>query len=106
MRDGWRGEREKINLSQWPGPVLQLYLGKLTASQVFAAAADPDAKKQRNQQCEADFYTAEDALLHGHRALALEGLNAAVDGCPKSFFEYDGAGAELKRLGQPAAAGK
>jgi hypothetical protein len=37
--------------------------------------------------------------MQGDRAGAAAALKEAVDGCPKSFIEYKGARAELKRLG-------
>ncbi len=90
------------DLSKWPGPVLKLDLGQITADEVMAAAANPDANTQKGQVCEANYYTGEDALLHQQRATALARFKAASDGCPKNYIENAAAQAELKRLGSTA----
>jgi len=77
----------------WPRPVIDLFLGASTVEAALAAATSP------SQRCEAQFYGGEWKLLQGDRAGAAAALKAAVDGCPKSFIEYKGARAELKRLG-------
>jgi tetratricopeptide (TPR) repeat protein len=90
------------DLSKWPGPVLKLDMGKMTAGEVLAAAANPIDDRQKWHLCEANYFTGEDALLHNQRATALARLKAARDGCPKWDVSYVAALAELKRLGVPA----
>ena len=94
------------DLSKWPGPVLKLDLGQMTANEVMTAAASPGSDRQKWQVCEADYFTGEDALLHHQRTTALARLKAALDGCPKSDLDYAAALAELKRLRAPAAPAK
>jgi lipoprotein NlpI len=97
----------KADLSVWPGPVLKLYRGESTDNAVMIAAGNSDPQIQKQQVCEADFYTAENALLHQQRATALTRLHAARDGCPKDYIEYAAALAELKRVSaSPAAPAK
>jgi lipoprotein NlpI len=97
----------KADLSVWPGPVLKLYRGESTDNDVMIAAGNSDPQIQKQQVCEADFYTAENALLHQQRATALTRLHAARDGCPKDYIEYAAALAELKRVSaSPAAPAK
>ena len=86
------------NLSKWPGPVLKLDLGQMTADEVMVAAAHADADSQKWQVCEANYFTGEDALLHHQRTTALARLKAARDACPKGDPDYGAALAELKRL--------
>jgi tetratricopeptide (TPR) repeat protein len=94
----------KIDLSKWPAPIVQMYMRQVKAKQVFAAAASPDAEKQKNQLCEVDFYTGEDALLHQHwffpwkRANGIARLRSAKDSCPIDYIESVGAIVELKRI--------
>jgi hypothetical protein len=90
------------DLSKWPGSMLKLDLGQLTAGEVMAAAAYADADTQKWQVCEANYFTGEDALLHHQQATALARLKAARDGCPKDDTYYTAALAELKRLRAPA----
>jgi len=79
----------------WPGPVLDLYLGKAAAAQVLAAATAPD------QKCEAIVYVAEWQLAMGQTADAQRGFTQALGVCPKDFVEYQAATAELNRLRKP-----
>ena len=92
------------DLSKWPGPVLELDLGQMTAGEVMMAAASPGTDRQKKWRlCEANYFTGEDALLHHQRTTALARLKAARDGCPKGDTDYAAALAELKRLGASAA---
>jgi lipoprotein NlpI len=50
------------------------------------------------ERCEAQFYLGEWRLARGDRAKAKEALEAAKATCPASFYEYDGAVAELGRI--------
>lgn len=91
------------DLSKWPGPVLKLDLGQITASEVMPAAASPGTHRQNKWRvCEANFFTGEDALLHHQRTTGLARLKAARNGCPN----YAAALVELKRLGASAAPAK
>ena len=95
------------DLSKWPGPVLKLDLGQMTAGEVMTAAANSGIDWRKNWQvCAANYFTGEDALFHHQRAMALARLNAARDGCPKGDAEYVAAVVELKRLGTPVVTTK
>jgi len=87
------------DLSAWPGPLLKLDLGQMTADEVMASAANASEDKRTWQVCEANYFTSEDALFHHQRAMAMARLKAARDGCPKADGSYGAAVAELKRLG-------
>jgi hypothetical protein len=84
------------DLSTWPGPLLKLDLGQMTADEVMEAA---NRDKQKWQVCEANYFTGEDALLHHKRAKAMARLKAARDDCPETDGSYGAAVAELNRLG-------
>jgi tetratricopeptide (TPR) repeat protein/membrane protease YdiL (CAAX protease family) len=90
---------EQIDMSKWPAPVIRLYLGELSPAEVLAAAADPDATKNRGQTCEANFYTGELALQNGNKDEAARLFRLAAADCPKTFDEFSAANAELKALG-------
>ena len=81
--------------TSWPRPVLDLLLGSRPIEATLAAAATPA------ERCEAQFYGGEWMLLQGDRAGAIAALRAAEDTCPKTFIEYKGARAELRRLNPP-----
>lgn len=88
----------KLDLVKWPGPLLKLDLEQTTVGEVFGAAANPDAIKQRGQACEANLYTGEASQFQGDRATAKKRLKTARKNCPKLFYEHEGAVEELKRL--------
>jgi len=90
---------------RWPAAVVNLYLGKGSEAAMLAAANaanvanDADPKTRANRLCEANFYAGQAKLLRKQEAQALPLLRAAEKDCPRHLAEYDGAVAELKRLG-------
>jgi len=93
----------QIDMANWPGPIIRLFLGEMTQADVLAAAADPDADKQRAQVCEAGFYSGELALVRGDREEALRLFRLAASNCPKTFSEWIAANAELRTRGARSA---
>jgi tetratricopeptide (TPR) repeat protein len=94
------------DLSKWPGPMLNLDMGKTTAGEVMRAANNAGDARKKWHVCEANYLIAENAVLDNQRAAALEHLRAARDGCPKWDIDYVAALEELKRLSAPAAPSK
>ncbi|HEX5282021.1 MAG TPA: tetratricopeptide repeat protein [Micropepsaceae bacterium] len=88
----------RIDISKWPGPILALYAGALTAAQVSDAAKAAGGRSGAGETCEAAFYIGELRLLRNDPNGARESLQAAVRTCPHSFDEYHAAVAELRRL--------
>jgi len=82
-----------LDLSKWPGPLIQLYLGQSTLEDVLRAAGSDDDKK-----CEYNFYGGEYLAPRGQRAEALALFRSASDGCPKDFIEYVPSVIELNNL--------
>jgi lipoprotein NlpI len=82
----------RLKSKDWPYPVIELYLGGRSLTEVLPLASKPE------ERCEAEFYSGEWHLLRGNRAAAATALQAAADICSKDFVEYKGALAELKRL--------
>jgi lipoprotein NlpI len=78
----------KLDLSKWPGPVIQLFLGKGTPDTVLQQASDKDTKTNAEQQCEAEFYIAEYEALHGQTTAAVKNFRLVVDSCDKNYFLY------------------
>jgi lipoprotein NlpI len=74
--------------------VLELYSGRRDPAATLAAAQKPE------ERCEAQFYVGEWQLLQDDSASARQRFEEAVGGCPKSFIEYTGAQAELRRMGR------
>jgi lipoprotein NlpI len=87
----------QLQATDWPAPIVDLYLGKATAQASMDAPDSPD------HRCEAQFYVGEWLLLHGDAAAARDRLAQAADICPKNSIERPAARAELKRLDRRAA---
>jgi lipoprotein NlpI len=90
--------RQQLDSSPWPLPLIEFYLGRIERNAVFAAASSPDTKERNERLCEANLFVAEWQLLAGDEAGARPLLDAAVRSCPRTFVEYNAAIAELKRL--------
>ena len=88
----------QLNLAQWPGPIVALFLGQATPQAVLEATRDSDPNLQRERQCEAYFYIGEYLLIADQRGEAARMLQAAVSTGVTSLFEYTSAKAELRRL--------
>jgi lipoprotein NlpI len=89
-----------IDMTGWPAPVVQLYLGQLTQAEMLVAAENADADKKQSQLCEAHFYGGELALRKSDsRDEAIRELRSAATSCPPDFTEALAAKAELKALG-------
>ena len=84
----------KLKQTEWPNPVVELFLGKRDLDAMIAAASNDDEK------CEAQYYGGVWNLLQNNRDRATAMLKVAADTCLKGFIEYSGATSELKRLGQ------
>jgi tetratricopeptide (TPR) repeat protein len=107
----------------WPAPVVDFYLGKITADALRAAAGQGDPKARAGQQCEAEFYIGEFVLAQASGKLikadqirpddpgqnlnridpervkeARPMLARAAETCPPGFTERLGAVSELKRM--------
>ncbi len=93
----------QIDLKEFPGPVVNLYLGKATADAVLAAANDADPTKNRDLHCSAYFYLGEKALIDGKPDDARRFFQQAMETHFTASDMYRGAQVELQRLsGGPA----
>jgi lipoprotein NlpI len=77
---------------QWPAPVFELYLGRLSDTELLDAGSTPD------ERAEAKFYIGEWHLMRGEREAAVSALEAALRSLPPWFVERPAASAELARL--------
>jgi tetratricopeptide (TPR) repeat protein len=88
-----------IDMTQWPAPIIRLFLGQFTPEAALAAGDSPNVVTKRAQVCEATFHSGELALLQGAKDDALHLFHLAAEGCPKNFPEWYAATDELKALG-------
>lgn len=77
-----------LNMTKWPAPVIQMFLGKTTPDAVLQAAADKDPDKSAKQQCQANFYIAEYQAFHGRRDEAWKNFRLAGETCNPNYFLY------------------
>ncbi len=104
--------------SAWPGPVFDLFAGRIDSGKCLQAAepkkpdladprlseADKTARKagyeklRREQLCEAYFYVAQYELIRGRTDTARQFLRKCLATNVTMFIEYSGAKAELKRI--------
>ena len=76
-----------LKSDDWPRPVLDLYLGKTTPEKVARDASSWRDQKDKDQKCEANFYTAEWYLGRGDNDAAVPLLLAVTKSCPIDFIE-------------------
>ena len=91
----------RLKTRGWPDPVIDLYLGRRTVSELRAAARLEEMRTTANapaETCQAEFYAGQWHLLRGNKNDAKAALQVAAETCPKDYFEYNDAVIELKRL--------
>ena len=93
-----RANARHLDLDEWPGPVISMYLGRTDAEAVAAMGTASATKAEREKRCEAMFYVGQYHLLHGDRQKAAEFFRTAVATDITYFMEYKSAKAELARL--------
>lgn len=88
------------DLTEWPGPVVQYFMGQIN-ERVFLdlAASGPDAGRRTEKQCEAAFFVGEQHLIADRKREAASSFRSAQEICPREFVEYLGAIVELSSLG-------
>lgn len=77
-----------FDLKNWPGPIVNFFLGSATQDAVFAAAAQGEANAIDGQVCEANFYLGEWLLQHHDQTGAKPLIGKAAGDCPTSFIEW------------------
>ena len=101
---GMEANAAKVKLTDWPGPVIQMYLGKMTSAQLISSV---------RPRCREEPRTALRSLLlprrtGPHRRQAHEAkrlFQQSIDTGVTSFVEYEAAQSELKRLQATPATG-
>jgi lipoprotein NlpI len=92
-------EVAKTDSTKWPAPVAKLYLGRSSIAELEAAAERGNARDQLLQRCGSAFYVGEMQLWSKQTADARTRLERARAICPHDASEYQGAVAELERMG-------
>lgn len=90
---------DALDLSDWPGPLVEVFLGRRTPESVSEAEA-PEGWERTGRRVEIEFYLAMRDLLGGDAATARKRLRAARDLGITEYIESRAAVAELARLGK------
>jgi tetratricopeptide (TPR) repeat protein len=88
-----------VDRKKWPGPVVDLHLGKASSETVSTTGlANVDPKIRPERSCEIAFYWGTFELERGSWVEARRNLEVAANACPPSLIELGAAKAELIRL--------
>lgn len=87
-----------VNMGGWPAPLLLLYAGQMTPSEVIVAAQNVDNTVSKARMCDVGFYAGELSLSEGNKSDAISLFNHATDLCFNSVDERTAAALELKAL--------
>jgi tetratricopeptide (TPR) repeat protein len=85
--------KSQLNMGAWPGPIVRLFGGELTAEALDASTDSTNT----DQVCDANFFIGEFKLLAGEKEEAAKRFRLAVPGCRIPVMPA--ATAELKALG-------
>src|SRR5262249_6042494 len=94
---------KSIDRSQWPWPIVALFLGSMNPDETRTAALSADQQRTRVvQSCDADFFTGVYEIEKGAQADARPLFQSAVDHCPHDFVQYPAAELQLNQLDELA----
>jgi rhomboid protease GluP len=82
---------KRLKDKSWPYPIIELLLGTRSAEATLSSATKSE------EFCEAHYYLGQWLLLRKEVVKAASEFEAAKASCPKTFFEYEGAIAELAK---------
>ncbi len=89
-----------LEMKNWPGPLIKMFLGQSDPEVVLAAARSNSEQLQSENLCEAYFYVGQYYLLRDDIAAAMDAFRLALGTNAYTFVEYRGAYEELRRLGE------
>ncbi|WP_395023211.1 hypothetical protein [Dongia sp.] len=92
------------DLTQWPGPLIQYYLDRISEVELEVSLADPDPAVSSARACQAAFFIAARALVDGRTGVAKDGFTHAQTLCPPDSLELVAARAEALVAALPVAA--
>jgi tetratricopeptide (TPR) repeat protein len=98
-QDGLEQATKGLDLKEWPGPIVSMYLGKIPEHVVFAAVPDVDPIRERQKRCQAYFYVGQRLLIQQNHSEAAKMFRETLVTNASTLFEYEGAQIELNHLG-------
>ena len=89
------GEASRIDVTQWPGPVVAYFLGQTTLEKISTGSSHGMAG--RGRECAVAFFAGEQALAKGSKADATPLFQRAKEVCNVHSVYSLAADVELKR---------
>lgn len=90
--------RQANDSQDWPFQIGRFLTSQITDQELLTAAESADAKKSKEQHCEAYFYIGSKDLIAGDKAAAASSFEKCVAPGTEDVVEYQSAKAELKAL--------
>jgi tetratricopeptide (TPR) repeat protein len=93
----------QVDMTQWPAPMIRLYLAQATPESAIAAGADgSDQSPKSTRLCEAQFFAGKFASLHGGAKEAARLFALALVSCPKVSSLWAYATEEMRTMNTAA----
>ena len=89
----------KIDSTRWPAPILKLMLGRSDPQSLLKTLDLFSGDQLREKACEVFFYVGQYYLIEGNPEAAVNYFRRALGTGITSYIEYNGAKAELTRMG-------
>jgi tetratricopeptide (TPR) repeat protein len=90
--------QQRPDTTDWFSKVAGYLLGRISKSDLLAAAKSSNEKKEAGQMCEAWFYIGMEKLIGGDKSAARDCFNKSLATNQKNYTEYYFSRAELKAL--------
>lgn len=87
-----------LDLQQWPGPLISLYIGEVSPTKVIENIPTKDKEWESQYKCIAYFHIGQYFLFQEERSLAIDMFQKAASFKSSFFNELAGANEELVRL--------
>lgn len=100
MTPEFAGETVGVDRQEWPGIIVELFLGISTPDDVSVAAIEGGADMRLGRLCAADFFVGQYWILQEKPLNARDLLEQAVGDCAEGSETHTAAKAELARLGR------
>jgi tetratricopeptide (TPR) repeat protein len=92
------GPAARLREAEWPRPIIDYYVGKITDAELLSAARDSEPDERKGHVRTAGFFIGEHAILEGDPRKAEAYLKSAARHSPKFTMEREIALFDLKRL--------
>jgi lipoprotein NlpI len=96
-REHLAANAESLKLESWPGPIIAMFLNRLTPKELLDLEVGDDAKSKKQALCEKLFFIGQHYALAGQADLAERYFKETVDTGVLGYIEYQAAQIELRK---------